>query len=109
MTGQETERRNTCPACHSQLNNAYDAVITNLNPSEEYKTTILSGLGPNVVMECARRALGFWAYQTSQDMYYQQQLYKTLADKYSALNIQFEKTMSDANTEIDGLQNRLAG
>ncbi|KAI8666896.1 RING-type domain-containing protein [Fusarium sp. Ph1] len=109
VTGQETERRNTCPACHSHFNNPDDAVITNLSPSEEYKTTILSGLSPNIVMECAGRALSFWAYQTTQDMYYQQYLYKTLAEKYSALNIRLEKTVSDANTEIDGLQHRLTG
>ncbi|KAL2683057.1 hypothetical protein Neosp_007520 [[Neocosmospora] mangrovei] len=107
--GQETERRNTCPACHSQLKNPDDAVIVNLNPSEEYKTTLLSGLSPNVIMECAGRALSFWAYQTTQDMYYQQHLYKTLTEKYSALTIQFEKTVSDATTEIDGLQQRLSG
>lgn len=107
--GQEAERRNTCPACHSQLKNPDDAVIVNLNPSEEYKTTLLSGLSPNVIMECAGRALSFWAYQTTQDMYYQQHLYKTLSEKYSALTIQFEKSVSDATTEIDGLQHRLSG
>ncbi|KAH7260611.1 hypothetical protein B0J15DRAFT_288839 [Fusarium solani] len=109
ITGQETERRNTCPACHSHFNNHDDAVITNLSPGEEYKTTILSGLSPNIVMECTSRALSFWAYQITQDMYYQQYLYKTLAEKYSALNIRLEKTVSDANTEIDGLQHRLTG
>ena len=60
-------------------------------------------------MECTSRALSFWAYQITQDMYYQQYLYKTLAEKYSALNIRLEKTVSDANTEIDGLQHRLTG
>ncbi|EEU39318.1 uncharacterized protein NECHADRAFT_43613, partial [Fusarium vanettenii 77-13-4] len=109
FAGQETERRNTCPACHSQFKNPDDAVIVSLNPSEEYKTTILSGLSPNVVMECAGRALSFWAYQTTQDMYYQQYLYKTLTEKYSALTVQFEKTVSDATTEIDGLQHKLTG
>jgi len=44
-------------------------VITNLNPTEDYKTSVLSGLSPNVIMECAGRALGFWAYQITQEVY----------------------------------------
>ncbi|RMJ14662.1 hypothetical protein CDV36_005660 [Fusarium kuroshium] len=109
MAAQETERRNTCPACHSQLNSPEDAVIINFNPSDEYKTTLMSGLRPSIIMDCAGRALSFWAYQTAQDIYYQQHRYRTLADKFSALNIQFEKTVSDANSEIDGLQQKLTG
>ncbi|CAM1511076.1 Fc.00g085890.m01.CDS01 [Cosmosporella sp. VM-42] len=108
VTAQETERRNTCPACNSQLINPDDAVIANLNPSEDYKTSVLSGLSPNVIMECAGRALSFWAYQTTQDIYYQQYLYKTLTEKYSNLSIQLDKTVNDANAEIDGLQNKFS-
>lgn len=82
-------------------------MIANLNPSEDYKTSVLSGLSPNIVMECAGRALCFWAYQTSQHICYQQFLYKRLADKFSDLNVHFEKTVNDANAEIEGLQNKL--
>lgn len=109
FAGQETEPRNTCPACQTQFNSPEEALIANLNPSDEYKATILGGLSPNIVMDCASRALRFWAYQTTQDMYYQQYLYKTLADKYSALSIRLEKTVSDASSEIDGLQQKLTG
>ncbi|KAF5531902.1 e3 ubiquitin ligase CCNB1IP1 [Fusarium napiforme] len=108
VNGQEADRRNTCPACHSQLTNPDDAVITNLSPSEDYKTSVLSGLSPNVIMECAGRALSFWAYQTTQDIYYQQYLYKTLADKYSNLSVRLEKTVNDANSEIEGLHHKLS-
>ncbi|KAH7173621.1 uncharacterized protein B0J16DRAFT_350518 [Fusarium flagelliforme] len=108
VTGQDAERRNTCPACESQLTKPDDAVITNLNPSEDYKTSVLSGLSPNVIMECAGRALSFWAYQTTQNIYYQQYLYRTLTEKYSNLGIRLEKTVSDANTEIEGLQHKMS-
>lgn len=109
IAGPETERRNTCPACNSQLNNPDDAVIANLAPSEDYKTSVLSGLSPNIIMECAGRALSFWAYQTTQDIYYQKYLCKTLTDKYSNLSIRLDKTVNDANAEIEGLQNRFTG
>lgn len=51
------------------LTNPDDVVITALNPTEDYKTSVLSGLSPNVIMECAGRALSFWAYQTTQEMF----------------------------------------
>ncbi len=68
LIGQRHEHRNPCPACGSHLTNPDDAVISNLNPSEDYKTSVLSGLSPNVIIECASRALSFWAYQASQEV-----------------------------------------
>lgn len=58
-------------------------------------------------MECTGRALSFWAYQASQEVYYQQYLYKTLVEKYSDLNLRLEQTVNDANAEIERLQSRL--
>lgn len=51
-----------------QLMNPDDVVVATLNPTDDYKTSVLSGLNPNVIMECAGRALNFWAYQTMQEM-----------------------------------------
>lgn len=62
-------QRPVCPACDAHLTNPDDAVITNLNPTEDYKTSVLSGLSPNIIMECAGRALSFWAYQITQEVY----------------------------------------
>lgn len=61
-------RGRTCPACDSQLNNPDDVVVTHINPSEDYKTSVLSGLSPGVIMECAGRALSIYAYQTAQEV-----------------------------------------
>ena len=57
-----------CPACETELPNQDDAAITCLNPSEDYKTSVLSGLSPALIMECAGRALAFYSYQTTQEM-----------------------------------------
>jgi len=67
--GQRDNRRPICPACDAHLPNPDDIIITNLNPTEDYKTSVLSGLSPNVIMECASRALAFWAYQATQEMF----------------------------------------
>lgn len=52
-----------CPACGSVLARPDDAVVAVLNPTEDYKTSVLSGLSPAIIMECAGRALGFWSFQ----------------------------------------------
>lgn len=109
ITDQSANRQTSCPACESQLPNPDDAVIATLNPSEDYKTSVLSGLSPNIIMECAGRALSFWAYQTTQDIYFQQHLYKTMSDKFSSLRIEFDKAVNEANSDIEGLQQRLQG
>lgn len=57
-----------CPACEAALSNPDDAVETCLDPSEDYKTSVLSGLSPSIIMECAGRGLAFYSYQTTQEM-----------------------------------------
>lgn len=58
----------TCPACGTHLVNQDDAAVTNLSPTEDYKTSVLSGLNPAVIIECASRAMAFWTYQTTQEV-----------------------------------------
>jgi len=69
LTGHRPDDARACPACRTKLTNPDDAVITNLHPTEDYKTSVLSGLSPDIVMECAGRALGFWTYQTAQETF----------------------------------------
>ncbi|KAL3411825.1 XAP5, circadian clock regulator-domain-containing protein [Aspergillus fumigatus] len=99
------ERR--CPACQTILVNPDDAASTVLNPSEDYKTSVLSGLDPNTIMECASRALVFWAYQATQEIFYQEYLGKSLTEKYSTLNTHMDRVIHNANTEISALQAKL--
>lgn len=57
-----------CPACETSLPNPDDAVSTQLNPTEDYKTSVLSGFSPSTIVECAGRGLAFWSYQSTQEM-----------------------------------------
>ncbi|KAE8145704.1 cyclin [Aspergillus avenaceus] len=102
-----SDSRRHCPACQTILINPDDAVRTVLNPTEDYKTSVLSGLDPNTIMECAGRALMFWTYQTTQEIFYQEFLAKKLTEKYTNLNTQMDKVIHNANTEISTLQARL--
>ncbi|KAK6515206.1 hypothetical protein TWF506_007550 [Arthrobotrys conoides] len=124
----------TCPACHTELKNPDDIVKTNLNPTDDYKTSVLSGLSPSTILEIAGRGISFWTYQTTQEMYvvlirhlglsdsgkatdiipacqsvYQEYLSKTLMEKFNQLSTQFDNVIHEANTEISALQEKLKG
>ncbi|KAJ9292741.1 hypothetical protein DTO271G3_8440 [Paecilomyces variotii] len=101
-------RERRCPACQAILSNPDDAVSTVLNPTEDYKTSVLSGLDPNTIMDCAARALMFWTYQTTQEIFYQEYLGKGLTEKYASLSTEMDKIIHNANMEISNLQNRLS-
>ena len=66
LSGSDSNR--ICLACETNLPNPDDAVSTVLNPTEDYKTSVLSGLSPSIIMEIASRSLSFWAYQSTQEM-----------------------------------------
>ncbi|PBP21865.1 hypothetical protein BUE80_DR007313 [Diplocarpon rosae] len=101
-------QRIICPACDVQLTNPDDAVVANLNPTEDYKSSVLSGLSPNVIMECASRALNFWTYQTTQEIVYHEYVAKNLTDKYNTLSTQVDKIVHDANSEVSSLRNKIS-
>ncbi|DAA73603.1 TPA_exp: Uncharacterized protein A8136_4632 [Trichophyton benhamiae CBS 112371] len=103
---QTTDRQ--CPACQSSLPNPDDVVSTILTPTEDYKTSVLSGLDPTTIIECAGRALSFWTYQATQEIFYQDHLSKTLREKCSVMGKQMDQMAHDANSAIETLQHRIS-
>ena len=57
-----------CPACKLHLTGEWDCVSNFPNPGEDYKYTLLSGMAPTVIMDCALKAMGFYNYQVAQEM-----------------------------------------
>ncbi|KAH7414195.1 RXT2-like protein [Phaeosphaeria sp. MPI-PUGE-AT-0046c] len=96
-----------CPACGAPLHNPDDVVVAGLNPSEDYKTSILSGLSPTIIMECASRGLAFHSYQTSQEIIYEEHLAKGLTEKYNTLSQQMDQLIHDANSQVKTLQDKM--
>ncbi|EMD91485.1 hypothetical protein COCC4DRAFT_188455 [Bipolaris maydis ATCC 48331] len=84
-----------------------DVVVAGLNPSEDYKTSVLSGLSPTIIMECASRGLAFHSYQTCQEIIYQEHLAKGLTEKYNILSQQMDQLIHDANAQIKALQDKM--
>ncbi|XP_077865951.1 E3 ubiquitin-protein ligase CCNB1IP1-like, partial [Saccoglossus kowalevskii] len=60
---REFNKTYSCPACETSLSGKFDIVRIDLNPIEQYKSMVLAGQRPEVVMEIASRALAFWSYQ----------------------------------------------
>ena len=114
-----------CPACRTHLPQPDDAVSTSLHPTEDYKTSVLSGLSPSTIMECAGRGLAFWSYQSTQEVYvedwhcrlyplmicsiYQEYMVKAMTEKHNTLNVQIDKILNDANSELNILNQKLNG
>ncbi|KAG0318628.1 hypothetical protein BG000_004125, partial [Podila horticola] len=93
-----------CPACETSLTQPDDIGFVDLNPSQEYKSSILSGLRPEVIMEICTRALSFWTYQTTQEAKYQEMAQKNLEDKLGIVEKQHQRMTREMNAELTGFR-----
>ncbi|CAK1544493.1 unnamed protein product [Leptosia nina] len=78
---QNTENCFTCPACGTELRGKFDVIQADLKPSETFKSIVLAGLKPDVIMDVAMRAMSFWSYQIEQETLYQETLAKHSNEK----------------------------
>lgn len=97
----------TCPACGTPLEKPYDVTVAALSPTDDYKMSILSGLNPTVIVECANSGLAFWAYQSSQEIYYQEHANKSLKQQLDAKNQELGGVKGAAREQIGGLEEAL--
>ncbi|KAF8845740.1 hypothetical protein BDN67DRAFT_296381 [Paxillus ammoniavirescens] len=97
-----------CPACETSLIEPDDVVVCSLHPTNDYKTSVLSGLSPTIIMEICSRALSFWQYQIHQENSFQQAVTRNLNDKNAQLQKQLENVIREANGEINLLGNKVA-
>ncbi|XP_015363551.1 PREDICTED: E3 ubiquitin-protein ligase CCNB1IP1-like [Diuraphis noxia] len=97
-------REKKCPCCNEVLNRRLDIVQINLNPDESFKSMILCGLRPEVVMDISLRAVSFWNYQMTQEKIIQTSYMKRLQAKYEQVKIDIE-TMESALKDAE-LQRR---
>ncbi|KAI7900326.1 uncharacterized protein BX663DRAFT_162996 [Cokeromyces recurvatus] len=91
----------SCPACNANLSNNDDINLTQLNPTEEYKSSILAGLKPDIILDISMRAISFYEYQTSQELLYKSMIQKSIENKYHTLRDKFEITTRDLNHVIN--------
>ncbi|KAI5894242.1 uncharacterized protein SCHCODRAFT_02700763 [Schizophyllum commune H4-8] len=112
-----------CPACETSLTEPDDVVVStlpswscssydrlqkvcSLRPSNDYKTSVLSGLSPSIILEICSRAISFWQYQIHQENSFQQAVVRNLTDKNAQLQKQLDNVVREANGEISLLNDK---
>ncbi|PUU73384.1 hypothetical protein B9Z19DRAFT_1057872 [Tuber borchii] len=99
----------TCPACNTSLSKPDDAVIAVLNPSDDYKTSVLSGLSPSIIIEICTPGLAFWTYQVTQEIFYQEHLAKSLRARGTEIQGENGKIIRDVMLKSLPCRIRLLG
>ncbi|KAI5702045.1 E3 ubiquitin-protein ligase CCNB1IP1-like [Diaphorina citri] len=89
-----------CPACKTQLDLKHDIVRKETNPSEMWKSTILAGLKPEMIIDIVNRSFSFWYYQMSNENLYQTNLNKHLKYKMLEMKTQYQSEMNKLNSEL---------
>ncbi|KAI0248690.1 hypothetical protein BJV78DRAFT_1130966 [Lactifluus subvellereus] len=110
-----------CPACETSLTEPYVAAsrelsrwfraffqVSSLHPSNDYKTSVLSGLNPATILEICSRAISFWQYQIHQENSFQHAVVRSINDKNTQLQKQLENLVREADSEINLLNNKLS-
>ncbi|KIJ70346.1 hypothetical protein HYDPIDRAFT_78503 [Hydnomerulius pinastri MD-312] len=92
-----------CPACETSLTEPDDVVVCSLHPSNDYKTSVLSGLSPSIILEICSRALSFWQYQIHQENSFQQAVTRNLNDKNAQLQKQLENVIREGRLSCNGI------
>ena len=98
-----------------------------LRPTEDYKASVLVGLSPADIMECAGKAMGFWTYQMAKEMFvtdpqhsfcrpliryfsmYQEYLSRNWTEKYGRLNGYLDQVIENANAQMTASNKRISG
>ncbi|KAJ6627549.1 hypothetical protein B0H10DRAFT_1779440 [Mycena sp. CBHHK59/15] len=89
-----------CPACETSLSEPDDVVVCSLHPSNDYKTSVLSGLTPSIILEICSRAISFWQYQIHQENSFQQAVVRNVNDKNAQLQKQLENVVREGRRTI---------
>ncbi|KAF9008759.1 hypothetical protein BDQ17DRAFT_72869 [Cyathus striatus] len=87
-----------CPACDTTLMEPDDVVICSLHPTNDYKTSVLSGLSPSTILEICSRAISFWQYQTQQENSFQQAVVRNVNDRNAQLQKQLDSIIREGQT-----------
>ncbi|RKP05952.1 hypothetical protein THASP1DRAFT_32223 [Thamnocephalis sphaerospora] len=89
-----------CPSCQTSLTSKSDIVLAELNPPEDYKSSVLAGLRPDIIADVCQRALSFWTYQVAQELAYQEAVQKMQESQRNRMEEQASVAITQANSEL---------
>ncbi|XP_065343262.1 E3 ubiquitin-protein ligase CCNB1IP1-like [Cloeon dipterum] len=96
-----------CPVCGAALSHSSDIVKVELNPTEHFKSMVLTGLSPEIVMDIMNRSFSFWTYQTSLTRKHQEGVIKSYKDKLSKLESSYESLVAKIRQEVHVLRKKV--
>lgn len=99
----------TCPACKTTLTEKCDVFMTDLQPSDEWKSMIITGLHPEAILDICNRAMSFWIYQTCQEQCYQESLVQDLQHRLKEHEQQLQTAHIQFKTDITSLNEKIQG
>ncbi|KAJ2063672.1 hypothetical protein IW146_009998 [Coemansia sp. RSA 922] len=91
-----------CPACQTVMTAPLDVMSVSLTLTEEYKSAILAGLPPAVIMDICSRAMSFWTYQASQELGYHQAMARSQKEKIRHVESRASATLADMREKLKG-------
>ncbi|XP_057317494.1 E3 ubiquitin-protein ligase CCNB1IP1-like [Hydractinia symbiolongicarpus] len=101
---REFSKSFVCPACDTNLNGKHDIVRHELQPNEQYKSMILAGLKPEIIMEIASRAIAFWTYQAQQEKLYHEYASAKNKESRDKLEHYFEQLVNKLQVELKSVK-----
>ncbi|XP_038643608.1 E3 ubiquitin-protein ligase CCNB1IP1-like [Scyliorhinus canicula] len=107
-SGQFSRSPALCPACGTALSGKRDIVRTDLNPPEDYKGMVLSGLRPHTVLEIAGRALAFWGYQIHQERMYQESAYSKAEGRLKQMDKLYTQQLQGKDMEVSNSRSEVS-
>ncbi|XP_029182622.2 E3 ubiquitin-protein ligase CCNB1IP1-like [Acropora millepora] len=101
---REFNKNLVCPACETDLSGKFDVIRVDLQASEQFKSMVLAGQKPEVIMEICSRALAFWTYQTHQEKMYQDYVANKAKEKATQLEQYYNQVLSKVQAELKSLK-----
>ncbi|XP_061433328.1 E3 ubiquitin-protein ligase CCNB1IP1 isoform X1 [Lethenteron reissneri] len=100
---KEFNKSLTCPACNTDVSGKYDIVRHEVDPPEEYKSMVLSGLRPDIILEICSRAMSFWTSQVHQELLFQEHVNSKAKTRMSQVLKHYKQQIQDMTMEISNL------
>ncbi|XP_039250854.2 E3 ubiquitin-protein ligase CCNB1IP1-like [Styela clava] len=105
--GQKIISKRICTACSKELSGKLDIVRIDTNPSEAYRTMVLVGQRPEVILDVCSRAMSSWSYQNYQEQMHREYLHNKVMEKYSNLKRYCDQMASSWELEAKAMKSQL--
>ncbi|XP_071846055.1 E3 ubiquitin-protein ligase CCNB1IP1-like isoform X2 [Apostichopus japonicus] len=101
---REFNKHLSCPACDTHLPGKFDIIRIDLSPTEQYKSMVLAGQKPEVILEVCSRAISFWTYQVHQDRVYQEHVATKAKERAIQMEQYYEQLLNRIQAEANSLK-----